>query len=67
MMKSMDTEGSELYDKYTTTWIALFHMTLGEYEVNIQDETINIRLGNCCYRFLRSKVNEITLVNTYIY
>ena len=41
MMKSMDTEGSELYDKYTTTWIALFHMTLGEYEV---DSLVSIRL-----------------------
>ncbi|XP_023321114.1 transient receptor potential cation channel subfamily V member 5 isoform X3 [Eurytemora carolleeae] len=39
MMKSMDTEGSELYDKYTTTWIALFHMTLGEYEYDLLGES----------------------------
>jgi hypothetical protein len=32
-MKSLHTEGSELYSEYATTWVALFHMTLGEYEV----------------------------------
>ena len=42
----MDSEGSELYDKYTTTWIALFHMTLGEYEVSasIMDFPSNSKL-----------------------
>ena len=30
LMKSMK---GELYGEYHTTWIALFHMTLGEYEV----------------------------------
>jgi hypothetical protein len=33
IMKSLHTEGSELYSEYATTWVALFHMTLGEYEV----------------------------------
>ena len=31
IMKSVDDEG--LYANYHTTWVALFHMTLGEYEV----------------------------------
>ena len=31
IMKSVDEDG--LYAKYHTTWVALFHMTLGEYEV----------------------------------
>ena len=31
MMKSTDEES--MYAGYMTTWIALFHMTLGEYEV----------------------------------
>ena len=31
IMKSADPDG--LYAKYHTTWVALFHMTLGEYEV----------------------------------
>ena len=31
IMKSTDEEG--MYANYMTTWIALFHMTLGEYEV----------------------------------
>ena len=31
IMKSTDDEG--MYAHYMTTWIALFHMTLGEYEV----------------------------------
>ena len=30
IMKSTDDEG--MYASYMTTWIALFHMTLGEYE-----------------------------------
>ena len=32
IMKTTEAEG---YDKYMTTWISLFHMTLGEYEVKI--------------------------------
>ena len=32
IMKSVDEDG--LYAKYHTTWVALFHMTLGEYEVD---------------------------------
>ena len=31
MMKTTDEES--MYAGYMTTWIALFHMTLGEYEV----------------------------------
>ena len=34
IMKSVDDEG--LYSTYHTTWVALFHMTLGEYEVAVQ-------------------------------
>ena len=34
IMKSVDDEG--LYSTYHTTWVALFHMTLGEYEVTVQ-------------------------------
>ena len=41
-MKNMNSEGSELYAEYTTTWIALFHMTLGEYEAqNVQEVLSN--------------------------
>ena len=31
IMKSLE---GDLYGKYHTTWVALFHMTLGEYEVD---------------------------------
>ena len=32
IMKTLD---SDLYGDYHTTWVALFHMTLGEYEVTL--------------------------------
>ena len=32
IMKSLE---GDLYGKYHTTWVALFHMTLGEYEVGL--------------------------------
>jgi hypothetical protein len=44
IMKSLHTEGSELYSEYATTWVALFHMTLGEYEVGTTAFTINKQL-----------------------
>ena len=37
IMKSTDEEG--MYANYMTTWIALFHMTLGEYEYDELDES----------------------------
>ena len=37
IMKSTDAEG--MYANYMTTWIALFHMTLGEYEYDELDES----------------------------
>ena len=38
IMKSTDAEG--MYANYMTTWIALFHMTLGEYEANIYNSIL---------------------------
>ena len=38
IMKSVDEDG--LYANYHTTWVALFHMTLGEYEVGLSPSNI---------------------------
>ena len=35
MMKSLDDENAEKYENYGLTWVALFHMTLGEYGYSI--------------------------------
>ena len=51
IMKSTDEEG--MYANYMTTWIALFHMTLGEYEVVL----LYIFFGKNIYYFFNSTTN----------
>lgn len=51
IMKSTDEEG--MYANYMTTWIALFHMTLGEYEVVL----LYTFFGKNIYYFFNSTTN----------
>ena len=39
VVKSNYDDDAELYQSYSTTWIGLFHMTLGEYEYSILNDT----------------------------
>ena len=39
VLKSNLDDDAQLFQSYSTTWIGLFHMTLGEYEYDILNDT----------------------------
>ena len=58
-------EDAELYEKYHTTWIGLFHMTLGDYDYDMLGETPYPRMAKVVFVLFQILI-PILLLNMLI-
>ena len=65
VLKSNLDDDAQLFQSYSTTWIGLFHMTLGEYEYDILNDTPYTGMAKIIFVFFQIAI-PILLFNMLI-